>query len=296
VAAPGPGTIDDLLKDARRAEYEASRRLVTDWVSLGLLDSPTRRGVGRGKGTTKGIYSANQRQLLMTLLQHRARGSRIAELSNIPVALWLYWGDTYVPLRQTKRALNTWIQAADRSAQTRSRGAASELVDQLATPDTHDTDRNRLQRLLHEANQTGYVNDPITLQKAIEVVFDPNHTGRTLGPPGASISPEILVREFVLRSRALIALRADRLKTDGVSDQIVSDQIVSDQIFEGARTDLRQQLIAYTRDRPQLIADADASVQHLFDAPLAQQVIPNACRDLLAAIGHQLAQKNNHDH
>jgi len=47
VPVPRAGTIDDLLKDARRAKCEASRRLVTDWVSLGLLDSPTRRGVSR---------------------------------------------------------------------------------------------------------------------------------------------------------------------------------------------------------------------------------------------------------
>jgi hypothetical protein len=33
-------------------------------------------------------------------------------------------------------------------------------------------------------------------------------------------------------------------------------------------------------------------VQHLFNAPLAQQFIPNACRDLIAAIGHQLTQKD----
>jgi hypothetical protein len=281
------GTVDDLLNDARKAGYPATRRLITDWASLGLLDSPTRHGAGRGKGTTKGVLSAEQRQLFLALLQHRAKGSRIAALSNIPVALWLYWGDSYVPLRQTKRALDTWIEAADRGVQGRSKAAASELVELLATPDTDDTQKNRLERLLHDANQAGYIKDPVALRKATELVFDPNHTGRTLGPPGASISPDILVRGFVLRSRALIALRADRLRAGPVSDQIVTDQIL-----ERARADLRQQLLAYTRDRPQLITDADASVQHLFSAPLAQQFIPNACRDLITAIGHQLRKEH----
>jgi hypothetical protein len=279
VPAPGAGTIDDLLKDARKAGYPTTRRLITDWTSEGLLDSPTRRGVGRGKGTTKGIYSSNQRQLFMALLQHRAKGSRIAALSNIPVALWLYWGDTYVPLRQTRRALHTWIEAADRRVQGRSKTAASELVELLATPATHDTYRTRLLRLLDEANSLGRVADQDALEEAIDLVFDPDGNGRTLGPPGASISPEILVHGFMLRSRALIALK----------DQ---DHPISNQLFERARTDLRQQLLDYTRDRPQLITDADASVQDLFNAPLAQQFIPNACRDLITAIGHQLTQKD----
>jgi hypothetical protein len=279
VPAPGPGTIDDLLSDARKAGYSASRRQVTDWVFQGLLDKPTRHGVGRGKGTTKGVYSANQRQLFIALLQHRASGSRIAALSNIPVALWLYWGDDYVPLRQTRRALDTWIEAAERRVESRSKAAATELVELLATPDTDDTHRNRLLRLLDEANCTGRVADPDALEEAIDLVFDPDGNGRTLGPPAASISPKILVHGFVLRARALIALK-DR------------DHPVSDQIFERARTDLRQQLLDYTRDRPQLITDADASVQHLFNAPLLQQVIPNACHDLITAIGHQLTQED----
>jgi hypothetical protein len=277
VPVPGAGTIDDLLKGARKAGYGATRRLVTDWVSQGLLDSPTRRGVGRGKGTTKGVYSANQRQLFMALLQHRAKGSRIAALTNIPVALWLYWGDTYVPLRQTKRALHTWIEAADRTIPARSRLATRELVELIESPDAHDTHKTRLLRLLDEANAAGYVDEPAALQEAIELVIDPDHTGRTLGPPGASISPEVIVHGVDLRSRALNALREDR---------------VNDHVFEQARTDLRHNLTEYIRDRPQLIKDADASVERLFDAPLAQQVIPNACPDLVTAIGHELDQKD----
>jgi hypothetical protein len=123
------------------------------------------------------------------------------------------------------------------------------------------------------------VADPDALEEAIDLVFDPSGNGRSLGPPGASISPEILVHGFVLRARALIALKN-------------RDHPVSDQIFERARTDLRQQLLDYTRNRPQLITDADASLQHLFSAPLLQQVIPDACRNLITSIGHQLTKED----
>jgi hypothetical protein len=281
VPVPGPGTVDDLLADARKAGYSATRRLVTDWVSLGLLDKPTRHGIGRGKGTTKGVYSANQRQLFLTLLQQqRADGGGVRQLTATPVALWLYWGDTYVSLRQVKRALNTWIGAAEQRNETRSRRAARELIEQLATTDTRRTDRTRLERLLDEANRTGRVSDEAKLQEAIERVLDPNHTGRTHGPPGAQINPEVIVNATVLQSQGFLALAGQR---------------VEDHIFEQARAELQLHLIGYIRDRPQLIKNADASVRHLFTTPLGQQVIPSACTDLIREIGHQLSEETRND-
>src|SRR5207342_3529651 len=105
----------------------------------GLLDSPTRHGVGRGKGTTKGLYSGNQRQLFLELLKERPKWTKIAPLTNMPIACWAYLGDEYVPLRQAKQALDTWIKAADLSSPARSRLATRDLVDLIASPDARDT-------------------------------------------------------------------------------------------------------------------------------------------------------------
>jgi hypothetical protein len=277
VPAPGAGTIEDLLKDARKAGYPVTSRLVTDWVSVGLLDSPARHGVGRGKGTTKGAYSGNQRQLFLELLKERPKWTKIAPLTNVPIAWWAYFGDEYVPLRQVKRALDTWIKAADRSSPARSRLATQELVKLIESPDARDIRKRRLLRLLDQANAAGRVDDPAALQEAIQEVFDPKRTGRTLAPAGASISPEVLVYGMVLNSGALKALREHR---------------VTDQTFEQARADLRQGLAGYLGDHPLLITSAEASVQHLFSAPLLQQFMSNACGDLVTAIGHQLTRKD----
>ena len=46
---------------------------------------------------------ASQRNLFLTLLHHRS-GNGINSLARIPVGIWMYWGDEYVPLRQVRRA------------------------------------------------------------------------------------------------------------------------------------------------------------------------------------------------
>jgi hypothetical protein len=277
VPAPGAGTIDDLIGDARKAGYTVTRRLVADWVSEGLLDKPTRTGAGRGKGTTKRVFSPGQRELFLDLVKERAKNTRLAPLTNIPVALWLYSGEDDVPLRQVKRVLKTWIQAADRPIPARSRLATQKVVDLIASPDARDTHKTRLLRLLDEANRVGRVDDPAALRKAIELVFDPDRTGRTLGPPGVRVTPEILVCGMVLNSRALKALR---------------EESVDDQVFERARADLRQNLTNYIADHPQLIEQAEGSLQRLLSIPLLQQYSSNACGDLLTAIVHQLTEED----
>src|SRR5450759_5370395 len=105
------GTVDDLLADARRLGHPVTARLITDWVARGLLDHPHRRSRGRGHGSTKAVYSAHQRELFAVLLAHRAQAGRTSPLTAIPIAIWVYWGDHYVPLRQARRALATWLDA-----------------------------------------------------------------------------------------------------------------------------------------------------------------------------------------
>jgi hypothetical protein len=276
VPVPGSGTIDDLIEDARKAGYAVTRRMVADWVSQGLLDKPTRTGAGRGRGTTKRVFSPGQRQLFLDLVQERAKNTRLAPLTNIPVALWLYSSDDDVPLRQVKRVLDTWIEAADRSVPARSRLATWELLKLIESPDASDTHKTRLLRLLDDANSAGRVDDLAALHEAIQLVFDPNHTGRTLGSLGVRVTPDALVHGMVLSSRALKALREDR---------------VDDHIFEQTRAHLRQSLADYISDHPQLLAQAEGSMQRLLSVPLLQQVIQNACGDLVTAIGHQLTQE-----
>ena len=50
--ARGQHSMEELLLAAKERGYAPTRRMVLDWVELGLLDRPERRGRGRGKGVS----------------------------------------------------------------------------------------------------------------------------------------------------------------------------------------------------------------------------------------------------
>src|SRR4051794_29590144 len=101
-------TADDLVRlAARRGHSGATQRLITDWAAKGLLDRPLSPGLGRGAGSEKGTWSERQAELFITLLDKRRETKQIPTLCNVPVAMWLYFGPAYVPVRQVRRALET---------------------------------------------------------------------------------------------------------------------------------------------------------------------------------------------
>src|SRR5260370_18468065 len=108
MAISRPGTVGGLVGGDAGAGYEIPIRLIRDWTQAGLLDRPRKRPAGRGRGSSQALYPANQRKLLLTLLSKRP-GNGISSLARIPVGIWMYWGDDYVPLRQARRAMLTWI-------------------------------------------------------------------------------------------------------------------------------------------------------------------------------------------
>jgi len=103
-----PDTIDQLVADAAGNGCHVGVRMIRDWTELGLLDYPQRLGAGKGHGSRQAMYSANQRNLFLTLLHHRPN-NKIRSLARIPVGIWTYWGDDYVPTSQARRAMNTWL-------------------------------------------------------------------------------------------------------------------------------------------------------------------------------------------
>src|SRR5947207_3156341 len=97
-------TLEQLVGAGMDAGFEPTTRLAKDWASLGLLDHARRRGRGRGKGV-EGTWPESQKELFLLLLAKRPEVKRIATLCNVPVAIWLLWGDDFVPLRQARLAL-----------------------------------------------------------------------------------------------------------------------------------------------------------------------------------------------
>ena len=187
----GPGSIEDLVTDAQRAGHTATVRLIRDWTEAGLLDYPQRRPAGKGHGSQRALYSANQRRLLLTMLHHRQE-HRIRTLARIPVALWTYWGNEYVPTRQTARALRTWLGDA-RSSQKNARISAQRILGTLDHPDATADARQELRDALTNVAWTGR-SDP-DLQRKIRNVFEPDtvRIRRALGHPAAPLTTESMV-------------------------------------------------------------------------------------------------------
>ncbi|WP_445185548.1 hypothetical protein ACTXG6_45770 [Pseudonocardia sp. Cha107L01] len=213
-----PGTVDDLLADASGAGHSVSLRLVRDWGHLGLLDRPSRRPAGR-HGSRKALYSANQRGLFLTLLHHRTRAASVRALAQVPIYLWLYWGDDYVPTRQARRAVGTWFgrdhktgQVNIRAGLAASRATARTWLPPLNHPHATAAARRELVDVVARIANTGNT-DP-GLEMAIRAVFEPDlsRIERVLGPPEASLTVERMVDTINVR---LIA--AQRIKQDRIS-------------------------------------------------------------------------------
>ncbi len=136
---------------AREAGFsDVSERLVTDWVSLGLLDQPHR--TARGKGNGRGAFyewSDIQRDLFHTLLLKRPEAKHRGALCAIPVGIWMYWErrvDTTPP--GAPRAKRTWWDRAGRVGWERSLEAARLVVDTFGPAGTTRAAKSRLRWLI----------------------------------------------------------------------------------------------------------------------------------------------------
>ncbi len=254
-----------LIGRAKAQGFDPSPHLVDDWVERGLLASPEREGRGRGKGVGS-LWTEEQAQLFLLLLQKRDEldGRSLGPLYNIPVALWLLWGDRYASVSQVHRALGAWLEASGRIALRKAKAAVREHLPQLQHPDAHREYREYAFDVLVSAMR----GDPDleSLRDAIDWLFDPHDEKRTIGPFGAPLTSETVVRLIEARLLAWQEIES-----------------ISSEQFEIARLTYNRSLTDYQRDQPTLAQDSELG--HLFERPTAEGVINNACLNLLTVIG-----------
>ncbi|MFC0438011.1 hypothetical protein [Kutzneria buriramensis] len=267
----GPGTIDDLVADARRTGYQGpvNRRLIRDWTQAGLLDYPRRRTAGKGHGARPALYPAHQRLLLLTLLRHRPTNG-IRSLARIPVGIWMYWGDAFIPLRQVRRAMTTWL-GDPRDSRRGATETARELVRLLDNPAATTTARATLRRVLSDIAYTGQA-DFEQLEQAVREVFEPGarQIQRAVGHPAAPLTAHGLVT--VIQAR-LVAV--DRLAKGEVTDAE----------FLRARHNHLVAYAQYAADQAQLAADAPTNNPDMYEAVTAERALNDCCANLLSHLG-----------
>ena len=273
-------TLEQLRTEAAGIGQPISERALLDWVAQGLIDRPQRRGLGRGKGSVS-TWPDEQRRLLLALLAKRGTilGDRksIRALLNIPVWLWLYWGDQYVPLRQVRLALQTWGATALGSTWTASGTVASTIIGTVGHPKAKAKDRRLLREYVMRALYTGRF-DADELLPLVARVVDPLNGGHPRGPAGAQLTPEGLVDIFRARYTAIKRLA-----------HAEGPHAINDSLFHWARLVYLAGIQSYLADQPLLASDADLGSS--FTRPDTNALVNQACLDLatvlgLALIGH----------
>ena len=277
-----PGTISDMVADAAAAGYEANERLIRDWTQQGLLDSPQRRPAGKGHGSAAALYPASQRELLLMLL-HQRPGKSISSLARVPVAIWMYWGEEHVPLRQAHRALlrhlgdpqaRTYARDATRASQDRARATAQTVLRQMDNPRATPAARRELLDVVAEAAWTGQP-DFAALERAITAVFDAGTTRihRAIGHPAAPITSQSMIISVRARLAAVTALTSKRVTGEMLT------QARDTHLFEYAE---------YMAMRPALATAAPPGAPELYAPVTMEDTLANCCGHLLSALGMEI--------
>ncbi|WP_300609105.1 hypothetical protein [Trebonia sp.] len=277
-----PGTIDDLVRDADVAGHKITTRLIRDWTEHGLLDKPQKRPAGKGHGSVPALYPANQRNLLLTLLHHRP-GNNISSLARIPVAIWMYWGDEWVPLRQARRALmrylgdpasNTYAKDAKRASKERARAVAQAILCQLDNPAATPRARRELLAAVTDAAYTGEP-DLKWLDRAYRDVFEPGAgtIRKAVGHPSAPFTIDAMIGLTEARLAAVNALTAGN---------------VTDEALISARDAHVFAYAEYAAKQHGLAATAPSGTGHLYEPVTAEDTLSNCCGHLLTAIGLEI--------
>ncbi|MBW8485122.1 hypothetical protein [Actinomadura parmotrematis] len=274
--ATGPGTLDDMVEDARAAGFPIEKRTVHDWIGRGLLDRPVRRGAGRG--SRPGLHSENQRRLFLLLLSKREEMPKRPALALIPLNIWLWWGEECVPLRQALKAFSTWCGdgASPKEACHR---AARDALNQMDHPGASDTARNRFIRIFTEiAYQGGRLSEAKRdeFEAAARAVFEPPSVFRSTrlihaaGPPGALITVDGLIA-----------------RTSGLAEavQLVRTKRLTEALLDRAGVLHRHSKREYAALRPGLAAQTTGTLSELFAERTMDEEFNSAGRDLLMALG-----------
>jgi hypothetical protein len=275
-----PGTIDDLIADAKVRNFPAGKRLIYDWVEIGLLDHPERRPLGQG-GSEKALWPWTQRNLFRVLVEKRPDVKSVATLCNIPVGMWLWFGEDYVPVHQVQLALRTWAGGAYKVSWTAVRRQAREIVDLL---DDLDASRSQRERLISALAKIGHDGPDIPfdrgeLEDAMREVFDPDpaSNGRAFGAPGASLT----ITEYV--DGLLIRMLGAQRSRAATAEELGRARLLY--VHSHLEYEVRHETFAIEALRPQ-----DAA---FFKSPMTwTEVVNNACARLCLMLGTLAVQSN----
>jgi hypothetical protein len=264
-------TLPELLEEGRRAGHRPTERLVHDWVAKGLLDHPSRRGLGKGGGRgSKAVWPESQSKLFLLLLKKRSGVRWVVTLTNVPVGIWLYFGDAYVPLAQVRRALQTYGDHHKRGSWKSAQLTAKEAVAQLG-PDVNRSAAKELMQAIALGGFRGEL-DP-KLKDRISDAY------RRLVKDRPAMQPLVGGYVQIVEARLIATRRLSEIPSED---------------FQTARATHLQALSGYAEDQPWLAIRPDVWRLHQ-QRPDWEWRLNNACLHLLESLGRLLLSRERRE-
>ena len=260
----GRSTAREMVDTARAEGFAASPRLLRDWVQRGLLAPPNRVSLGRARGSSA-TWPYDQARLFVSFLGHHRPGTRLTPLYNLPVWIWLRFGEEYVPTIQLRRALTSWGRDVTHEPFGPAERSAARVARRLSRKNSKRAVRKRLRQLLADL-AAGEPVGRLDLLSAARDVMDPEGLGLARGPLGAQLTPEAYIDLVYARLAAISAVRSM-----GGSE------------FEEVRRLYAAARAGYAAAQPGYARDPDLG--SLYESPTIETEINSACADLVTVIG-----------
>ena len=261
-------TREEMLAQAASAGYKVSGRLIDDWVQTGLLGNAEDRdwpGRTHGSGSTV-RWSQHQCNLFLSLL-HQRQKLHIREngpLCNIPIWLWVYWGNLGgVSLKQVRRAMRTWVAYWRGQSYATVRKNARQLV--ALASHTRATNKRDLVDELSRIGVSGADIDDEELRYLIDQVIGP----RAKGPEQAPFSTDYIASMLGIRALAIQQV-----------DEVLAQ---SDAVWGWAKVALLTAYAGYQQMQPQFAADPQMGDR--FPRQTAATLCESACYYLFTLLG-----------
>jgi hypothetical protein len=186
----------------------------------------------------------------------------------------MYWGDDYVPIRQARRALMTWI-GDPRASKRRAREVATAILDQIDSPEATPRARRHLLDVLTQASYTGRL-DFDQMERAIRDVFEPGYVKqirKAVGHPSAPLMTDSMIGLLEARLTAVKELKANN---------------VTDEALIQARDAHLFFYAEYVAKQPLLAVASPPGTSQLYGPVTAEDTIRDCCSHLLSAIGLEI--------
>jgi len=255
---------EELFASIRAQGLYIDNSLLQEFQEQGLMLPPRRQSKGRF-GSNPGVWTRHQRDLLRSLCHARERQGMysVAQRCNLPVWVWLYWGDSYgVTLEQVEKVMKTWATRQKDLSLKASRQAARNVVQEVANQPVGGK-REAINEVADWFRTGRFAAQDFS--DSLHHVFDTQRKAN--GPQDIPLTPEGIGELFRLRREAVTWL--------------AQGQNLPDTHWQWARFFHLHGLSQYLQEQPKYASEtAGSPVAHLFSQETLESLYISTCVDL----------------